>query len=299
MKTIITKPPVNCWKEGYLVCKGTHKHSVNKTALYAQNKKILPNQLRLMSSFANLKETLKTAGFKVVMWDFPKELNTNNCLHHDGVFVRDVGLMFKDYWIKANFSATNRQFEAETYAKIINKRFNKQIISLPKTAFIEFGEVYYLETSNGSFYFGGLSRANKEGHDFVKNIIKPDHYYLIESKGYHLDTVFTPVVNTDNKLIAIIIAKEMLEQDSYDNLKNLDIEIVNVNNKDSSDEDGLGNYAINCLAGKGVLIGGSKFTTPLVEERLKKLGIKHYVVSLIDFNLSGGSVHCLTNEIYE
>jgi hypothetical protein len=56
--------------------------------------------------------------------------------------------MFKDKWIKANFSARNRQVEAEAYAEIINKKFQKEIINLPENKFIEFGEVYYLETSN-------------------------------------------------------------------------------------------------------------------------------------------------------
>jgi len=122
---------------------------------------------------------------------------------------------------------------------------------------------------------------------------------LIKSKGYHLDTVFTPVIDINNKLTAIIVAKDMLEKDSFDNLKNLGIEVIVINKKDSSGEDGLGNYAINCLANKGILISGSNFTTPKIRKRLEQLGIKFYIVPVPDFNFSGGSIHCLTNETHE
>lgn len=183
------------------------------------------------------------------------------------------------------------------YSKYIKKKFNKKIITLPKNAFIEFGEVYYLETSSGSFYFGGLSRANKKGHDFVRKIIKPDKFCLIKSNGYHLDTVFSPVLDSENKLIAVIVAKDMITKESFKKLKKLKLKIICVDKKDSCSNDGLGSYAVNCLVGKGVLISGAHFFTKNVEKQLKDLGVKFYVVSSPDFNLSGGSVHCLTNEL--
>jgi len=297
-KIIIIEPPQNCWAKGYPVSKGNNENSVNKTTIYAQKNNITPNQQRLRDSFKKLKETLEVAEYNVTVLPFPKEMDSDDCLYHDGVFIRDAGLMLQNKWIKANFSATNRQIEAETYAEIISTKFNKEVISLPKEAFLEFGEVYYMETTKGSYYFGGLSRANKKGHDFVRNLINPDHYYLIESKGYHLDTIFTPVLSINNELVAIIVAKDMLIKGDFEKLKKLNIEIIIIDNKDSSDENGLGNYAVNCLAGKGSLISGSKFSTPGVEEKLKQLHIKHHIVPLVDYNFSGGSVHCLTNECH-
>ncbi len=298
-KIIITEPPLNCWAMGYPVSDGGGDNALCKASLYANQNKIIPDQKRLKKSFLKLRETLKLVGLRVVVLKLPSELDTTDGFHHDGVFVRDVGMMFKNYWIKAHFNAKKRQPEAEAYAKIIHKKFKKKLISLPKEAFLEFGEVYYLQTSKGSFYFGGLSRANTQGHNFVKNLIKPEHFCLIKSKGYHLDTVFTPVISAKNELIAVVVAKNMLEKDSFEQLAKLNIPIITINNKDSSDKDGLGNYAVNCLVGKGFLISGSLFSTPQVEERLKKLGIKHCVVPLVDYNFSGGSAHCLTNEIYE
>jgi N-dimethylarginine dimethylaminohydrolase len=298
MNTVmIVNPPKNCWANGYPICKGNDRYSINKTTIYSQKNNIVANQNRLKKSFNKLKKTLKISGYNLNILPFPQKLDSNDCINHDGVFIRDVGLMFKNYWIKANFSAKNRQIESDVYSKIISKKYGKKIISLPDKSYLEFGEVYYLNTSDKTYYFGGLSRSNKKGHDFVKKIIKPDHYCLIKSRGYHLDTVFAPVLNKENKLIAIIVAKDMLKKESYNQLKKLGVKIININDKDSSGINGLGNYAVNCLVGRGVLISGSKFSTPNVEEKLKKLGIKHYIVSLTDYNYSGGSAHCLTNEV--
>lgn len=296
-KILIIKPPRDCWSNGYFVCKGNNKRSLNKTTLYAHKNKLVANQERIQNGFKNLTETLKTIGFDVSVFNFPKELVTKTGIHSDGVFVRDVGFMFKDYWIQSNFSVPTRRLEAKVYSKYIKKKFNKKIITLPKNAFIEFGEVYYLETSSGSFYFGGLPRANKKGHDFVRKIIKPDKFCLIKSNGYHLDTVFSPVLDSENKLIAVIVAKDMITKESFKKLKKLKLKIICVDKKDSCSDDGLGSYAANCLVGKGVLISGAHFFTKNVEKQLKDLGVKFYVVSLPDFNLSGGSVHCLTNEL--
>lgn len=68
---------------------------------------------------------------------------------------------------------------------------------------------------------------------------------------------------------------------------------------DSSGTDAqLGTYAINTLIAPGILVNCATFTTPGVEDALKKLGIKRLHSPLTDFRFAGGSYHCLTNEIY-
>lgn len=289
-----------CWYDGYPVHKGHTKSSLNYATLYAQQQKIFPNQKRMINDFSNFKKILKKSGFHIVVFPFPKELNQIGNLHHDAVFVRDSGIMFKNFWIKANFSAKVRQAEAEIHTKNIVKRFHKKVIEMPKGAYIELGEVFYMETKNGSYYFGGLSRSNKKGHDFVRTIIKPDHYCLIKSDGYHLDTVFTPVLSKENELIAFVLAKNIINPKSISALKKFGLEIIYVDPIDSSGKGKeLGNYAVNALIGPGVMLNCSKFLTKGVEDKLKKMGIKRYVSKLTDFRFAGGSYHCLTNEIYK
>lgn len=243
-------------------------------------------------------KTLRLAGFKIHFLDFPSKLNQVKDLHHDALFIRDSGMFFGKYWIKSNYSARARQMEADIFAPIIAKKFNKKIITLPAQAYIEFGEVAYFETKDGAYYFGGLSRANKKGHDFVKNIIKPKHYFLIESHGYHLDTVLSPVISKENKLIALIVAKGLLTPKGLETLKKTKIKLIFVKKIDSSGYGKkLGNYSVNTLYAPGVLVGSSHFATPGIEEKLKQMEIKHFVCPLTYFGFAGGSCHCLTNEL--
>ncbi len=154
-------------------------------------------------------------------------------------------------------------------------------------------------TEGGSYYFGGLSRSTKKGHDFVRDIVRPDHHILLESEGYHLDTVFTPVVSAENRLAALIVASDSLKPRSRARLRELKVPVIEVSAQDSTvSGDTLGDYAVNALVAPGVMVNSSRFSTPGVEERLKKMGIERYVSPLTSFKYAGGSVHCLTNEIF-
>src|SRR3989339_690832 len=137
-----------CWYNGYPVHKGTTKTSLNYATLYADQKKIIPDQAVIKKDYKNFINLIKKTGFKLHILPSPKELNQQNCLHHDAVFIRDAGLMYKDYWIKANFSVSDRKIEADIHAKYISKKFNKKIIKLPADAYIEFGEVFFIHTKN-------------------------------------------------------------------------------------------------------------------------------------------------------
>lgn len=289
-----------CWYDGYPVHKGKTEDSLNYATVYANENHIIPDQKRLKRDFDNFKKILKQAGFKIHVLPFPEELNAEDNLHHDAVFVRDAGLLFKEYWIKANFSVEHRRIESDIHAKIIASKFNKKILNLPTDCFLEFGEVFLLQTKTGSYYFGGLSRSNKNGHDFVKSVVKPDYYHLIRSEGYHLDTVFSPVLSNENELIACIVTKKMLARESLESLKRLDIEIIEIDPIDSSGEGKeLGNYAVNTLVAPGLMLNCSEFQTNNVENKLKNLAIKRYISPLTDFRFAGGSYHCLINEIYQ
>ena len=293
-----TKSIKGCWSAGFPIHKGESNDSLNYATVYANKNKIIPDIKIINQDYLNFIKTLTKAGFKLTKLPFPKELNEPDNLHHDAIFVRDAGLMTKDYWIKARFSAKDRQAEAEVHAKIIANKFNKKIIELPKNSFLEFGEVFYLKTKDKTYYFGGVSRSNKQAHDFVKSILQPDIYILIKSEGYHLDTVFSPVLSKDNELIALILTKNMIAKEILEELKSLKLELIFVDAIDSSGEGKtLGNYAINTLVAPGVMTNCSKFETRGVEEKLKALEIKRFISPLTYHRFAGGSYHCLTNEI--
>lgn len=287
------------WFNGYPIHKGHKKDSLNYATFYSNKHKIVPDQTKLKNEYKKFIGLVKSK-FDTIIIPFPEELNKINNLHHDAMFIRDSGLMVKDKWIKARFSVKDRVIESDSHAEFIKNKFKKKIIELPKGAYLEFGEVFYLKTKEGSYYFGGLSRSNKKGHDFVRSILKPDNYCLIKSKGYHLDTVFSPVLDKNNKLIAFIIAKNMIDMNSIAKLKKFNTEIIYIDPIDSSGKGKeLGNYAVNAIVGKGIIISCSKFLTNDVERKLKTIGVKHYTSPLTYFRYAGGSYHCLTNEIYD
>ncbi len=286
-----------CWYKGIPIHQGNSPQSLNKTSLNSNLLHLKPNQKRLYKSHQNLYKTLLNIPCDVQILDFPEELNQPNNLYHDAVFVRDSGMLYKDVWIKANFSVKERQKESDYYAKMFKDVYKKEIKYISEDAYIEFGEIHYINAINGNFYFGGLSRSNIKGHNEVVNILKPDKKVIIESKWYHLDTVLTPVINSKNELTAIITSFEMLTQESIKKLKKLNMEIIEVDAKDTVGLDGLGSYAINAFTLPGYIISGVRFSDSLVEKKLSRLEIKYLIVPVPDFELAGGSIHCLTNEV--
>jgi len=287
------------WYKGYPVHQGETESSINFATLYASERNIVPDQELLRKEWLGFVDTLLNAGFHLHIVPFPEELNQPHSLYHDAVFIRDAGMVFRGIWIKSRFSVKDRIYEGEFHTGLIETKLGKTVVSLPEGAFLEGGDINYLETCQGSYYFGGLSRSNQAGHDFVRGIIRPDHFVMIESEGYHLDTVFTPVVSADNCLAAIIVTADMLSEKSMDDIKALGVRILEVSAMDSSGvEDELGAYAVNALIAPGIMVNCSYFTTPGIEAFLEEIGIQRFVTPLTSFRYAGGSVHCLTNEVY-
>ncbi|MBI5755235.1 hypothetical protein HZA41_03390 [Candidatus Peregrinibacteria bacterium] len=287
-----------CWYNGYPIHKGLSEHSLNMATLYAHQNGIIPDQQKLVAEYEYFIDTLKKNGFTLHVLPFPDALNTEASLDHDAVFIRDAGLAYRQYWIKARFSCKERAAEADIFAPIIAEKFKKEIIELPKDAFLETGESIYVESREGTFYFGGIARSNKLGHEAVMDVIRPDHSVLVESEGYHLDTVLAPVISGDNTLKALLVNESIINAASLAELRKLGIELIPVDVGDSSGTaSDLGTYAINMISAPGILIGSSRFSTPGIEELFEKWGISHIVTPLSYFRYAGGSAHCLTNEI--
>ena len=80
--------------------------------------------------------------------------------------------------------------------------------------------------------------------------------------------------------------------------KRLSVELVEVDPEDSiGTGDQLGEFAVNCCPLPGYLIGPTRFRSLKVNQLLKKLDVMHITVPTTQFRLSGGAVHCLTNEL--
>jgi N-dimethylarginine dimethylaminohydrolase len=58
-----------------------------------------------------------------------------------------------------------------------------------------------------------------------------------------------------------------------------------------------GTFAVNALPLPGLLIRPNNFTNPALDQKLSDLGIECIVTPTSQFQLSGGSIHCVTNEL--
>ena len=59
----------------------------------------------------------------------------------------------------------------------------------------------------------------------------------------------------------------------------------------------VGSFAVNSLSLPGLLIGPSKFSNPEIDLKLKDLGVKRIISPTSQYQLSGGSIHCITNQL--
>ena len=59
----------------------------------------------------------------------------------------------------------------------------------------------------------------------------------------------------------------------------------------------LGTLAVNSFSSPGLLISSSQYSNEFVDKKIHELGVNIETCSVSQFQLSGGSVHCLTNEM--
>ena len=93
----------------------------------------------------------------------------------------------------------------------------------------------------------------------------------------------------------------MFNNKNYDVLSRLSkaynwelIDIENYNQKKSLEA----RAAMNALTLPGILISGAPILSKKVQDFTAVNNIQMYISSVSQFNLSGGSVHCLTNELF-
>ena len=78
----------------------------------------------------------------------------------------------------------------------------------------------------------------------------------------------------------------------------MNIKVLNAPIHDAFGNNGKNaSFAINSFSSAGLIISSNKFSDHQIESELESLDVKHEVVPVSQFQLSGGSIHCLTNEL--
>ena len=255
MKIAISKLPNNPWWGTGVV--GYKDNPVMRDG-------IIPDQDLLIKERLNLINTMKSHEIDVVEFSFPKQLE-NSKYGHDYVFIRDTFISdLNGNALLLKFSQTNRNAESQMISGYLEKLdFNIKELPNNKNMFAEGGEFYYCPKEN--LLFSGVTRNSISGAEEVASFLKVNELIIVETKAFHLDTVFTTVFDHDGNLCAVIVCKELISKNSMERLdefaRSINIKIFNIPFHDAiGSSKNIGSLAVNNLSVPGLLISSSRFS---------------------------------------
>jgi N-dimethylarginine dimethylaminohydrolase len=195
----------------------------------------------------------------------------------------------------------NRRGESTMAGQLLEK-MGLEIVRIPDKPglYAEGGEFYFCPAEN--ILFSGQCRNSVSGMEAVAEALNVSELVIIQSHSYHLDTYFTPILDQEGHVCALILCMDIVSVKSSRDLRGF-AERKNIPIIDIPLEDAIGtaanpgSFAANALPLPGVLIGPNHFSDRSIDDRLKEMGVKRIVTPTTQFELSGGSVHCITNEI--
>ena len=292
MKIAISRLPNNKWWKNGII--GYKDNPVMEDGT-------IPNQNLLFKERINLIKTIKNNKIDVVEFPFPRELE-NTKFGHDFVFIRDAFISdLNGNVLLLRFSQKNREAESKIIADYLEK-LDYKISELPNNnnVFAEGGEFYFCPKDR--VLFSGANRNSIKGAEEVASFLNVNELIIIETKAFHLDTVFTTVLDKNSHLCAVIVCKELVSNKSFDYLNRFanktHKKIFNIPPHDAIGlNKNIGSLAVNNLSAPGLLISSSSFSNPELIQELNNMNIKLEISPVSQFQLSGGSVHCLTNEL--
>ncbi len=265
---------------------------------WMMKKGMVPQQSIVIKEHAGCGKLLKRES-DVISIPFPEELDTAGHYKHDFIFVRDHFISDQNgSAVISNFSEKHRQEEAGVTSKFLQS-IGIRTYRISDDAHAEGGEFYF--HPHTGILFAGTVRNNRKGIAETAKFLGAKEVCIIESHAFHLDSLFTPVIDSHNTLIAAITCplgiKNWHSVESF--LKSHTIHTLPIPLSDCLGTPAHpGSLAVNCLPLPGVMIGSSTFPQPNIEEKLMRMGIRHEVTPTTQCRLSGGGVHCLTNELF-
>lgn len=226
---------------------------------------------------------------------FPKKLDPSK---HDAVFVRDSFISNQQGTIVMSHYTERARQEETDHLRTYLKKQNFTVHELSWDAHAEGGEFYFLKKQN--LLIAGSARNNKKGVIETAHYLNTNELFIIESPAYHVDTVATVLLSATGFLTGIIACLRLIKNKTALKAfaKKHTVPVIDIEPKDAITQDGKGRLVVNCLPLPGILIGGGTFITPGVEEKIAALGINHVTTPATQFLLSGGGIHCLTNELF-
>ena len=257
----------------------------------------IPNQELLKKEHENLIGILQKHNLETIIIPFKSELETNK--KYDFVFMRDHFLCNanKDIVI-CNMKLSERMNEGE-YVISTLKDLQYKVSFLDDNCIAEGGEFFFLPKEN--ILLAGQCRNNLRGAEQMAEKLKVSNLHIINSSGYHLDTSISPIFNDEYDCIGLICAREVFSNNEINNLRSIcrsnQWELIEIEHQDIDSSLSF-RTAMNGLTLPGLFIGSKNFNQKQISDFALSNNIIFDSASVSQFNLSGGSVHCLTNELF-
>ncbi len=292
MKIVLSKLPSSGWWAN-----GIPKYKDNPAMVEGA----IPDIELLNKERKNLITSVVSTGVEVVELDFPDELDQYE-RKHDFVFIRDPFISNQNgLAIILRAGEPQRRIENRLVRRCL-EHLELEIVEMPDKAGMraDGGEFYFCKKNN--VLFSGLKRNTNRGVEFVAERLNVNQLVILEGEGFHLDTFFTPVLNKNGCICSVVACTALMTTESKNALckfaDSLDIPVFEIPPNDAiGTKSKVGSFATNALPLPGTLIHPSPFSNPDIDERIMEMGVNVVINPTSQFQLSGGSVHCLTNEL--
>ena len=257
----------------------------------------IPNQSLLQQEHEGLIKILNKYSLPIEIIPFKKDLEAVK--KYDFVFMRDHFLcnVNKDI-VMCNMKLSERMNEGEfVISNLKNLQYN--VSFLDEDCIAEGGEFFFLPKEN--ILLAGQNRNNLKGAEQMAEKLKVSRLHIIKSSGYHLDTSISPIFNDKYECIGVICAREVFRNNEINDLRSICIsnqwELIEIEHQNINSSLNF-RTAMNGLTLPGLFIGSKKLNQKLISDFASSNGVAFDSTEVSQFNLSGGSVHCLTNELF-
>ena len=292
MKIVLSKLPKSGWW-----AKGIPKYEDNPAMIEGA----IPDIELLNKERKDLITSVINTGIEIVEIDFPVELDQNEP-KHDFVFIRDSFISDQNgLVIILRAGEPQRRIENRLVRKCL-EHLELKVVEMPDETGMraDGGEFYFCKKN--SILFSGMKRNTTAGTEYVAERLNVNELVILEGQGFHLDTFFAPVLNRSGYLCSLVACTSVMTTESKSELykfaDNLDIPIFEIPPNDAlGNKNSIGSFAANALPLPGTLIRPGPFSNPGIDEKIMEMGINVVITPTSQFQLSGGSVHCLTNEL--
>ena len=257
----------------------------------------MPNQDLLKKEHENLTAVFQKYSLDTIIIPFGNEIEINK--KYDFVFMRDHFLCNKNKDIvMCNMKLSGRMNEGKYVISTLND-LQYKVSFLDENCIAEGGEFFFLPNEN--ILLAGQGRNNLRGAEQMAEKLKISNLHIIHSSGYHLDTSISPIFNNEYDCIGLICAKEVFSDNEINDLRSIcksnQWELIEIEHQDINSSLSF-RTAMNGLTLPGLFIGSKK----LNQKRISDFALSNNIIfdstNVSQFNLSGGSVHCLTNELF-